>query len=189
MPNNEIEIKGMENGYLSDVLKFCNEFIGDGYYSLEQLKILLEQSKKREKCVSFCAYDKDKLVGIRITLAPGKWIDNDTKGLTPERWNVPVGEVAYFKSLFIRDDYQKRGIGSLLSNTSIEALKEIKTSAIICHSWLESPNNSSQIYLKKMGFISIKEHKKFWYDLDYTCSRCGVGKCICSAEEMIKYLE
>ena len=77
---------------------------------------------------------------------------------------------------FVSGDYQQKGIGKSLSDQSIEVLKKMDAKAILCHSWLESPGNSSQRYLQKMGFDSVKEHEKFWYPIDYECTRCSPGK-------------
>ena len=71
----------------------------------------------------------------------------------------------------------------------MEVIKLMGGKAVLCHSWLESPGNSSQRYLSSIGFESVKEHEKFWYEIDYECTRCGPEKCVCTAMEMIKYLE
>ena len=94
--------------------------------------------------------------------------------------------MSYFKSLFVSGDYQQQGLGKTLSTKSIELLKQMGAEAILCHSWLESPGNSSQKYLQRMGFTDVTTHEKFWYPVDYHCTRCGPAKCVCTAIEMIK---
>ena len=102
-------------------------------------------------------------------------------GLNHQRFKM-----SYFKSLFVSGDYQQQGLGKTLSTKSIELLKQMGAEAILCHSWLESPGNSSQKYLQRMGFTDVTTHEKFWYPVDYHCTRCGPAKCVCTAIEMIK---
>ena len=54
--------------------------------------------------------------------------------------------MGYFKSLFIHEDYQGAGLGKTLSHKA-SVLKEMGAHAVLCHSWMESPKNSSQRYL------------------------------------------
>ena len=75
------------------------------------------------------------------------------------------------------------------SGVCLSILKDMGAEAVLCHSWMESPENSSQRYLLKMGFQKIKEHPKFWYEIDYFCTRCGPSRCVCTAGEMIKLLD
>src|SRR5690606_25552492 len=110
------------------------------------------------------------------------------RGLTPDRWQVKPEQMAYFKSLFVAKKFQAAGMGKRLSLESIELLKKCGAKAVLCHSWLESPNNSSQRYLLKLGFEEIARFPKFWYPIDYVCTRCGPKRCECTAVEMVKYI-
>ena len=171
-----------------DIKKFTDKWIGKNYFIEKDLKEIINLSIKDGLNASFLASDNDELVGIRLTYAPGGWPNKYTKGISPDLWKVEKNDVAYFKSLFIKDNYQGKGLGKKLSNESINVLLKMGAKAIVCHSWLESPNDSSRRYLKKMGFEKIKEHPLFWSRLDYECVRCTPKKCACTALEMIKYL-
>ena len=105
-----------------------------------------------------------------------------------KRWNTPLEEVAYFKSIVIRGELQGQGWGTRLSEKVIQMLRGTQNTAIVCHAWKESPNNSSIGYLEKLGFKPITEHKDFWSDLNYHCSKCQTPPCQCTALEMILYL-
>lgn len=180
-------IRALEFSDLENVKAFTDRWIGENYYSIAELKEGLEFSQKGHLNASLIAVEKQELVGVRLTYAPGNWTKK-AKGISPQLWRVSEQVVAYFKSLFIHEDFQKKGIGRELSSRSMEILKEMGAKAIICHSWLESPGNSSQIYLQKMGFEEVARHEKFWSPIDYHCTRCGPDRCICTAVEMIKYL-
>lgn len=172
---------------VQELLDFCDEQIGRGYYSREDLYQVEKKSQFQGKNCSLLAYSREKniLVGIRFTLAPGQWIANNP-GLTLGRWPVDPEKVAYFKSLFIHPDYQQFGLGSTLSLKSIEIIKKMSGLGVVCHSTLGSPNNSSMRYLQKLGFIPIQEHPLFWNKIDYECTHCLKRPCICSAVEMFK---
>ena len=171
-----------------DIKKFTDKWIGENYFIEKDLENILDLSIKDGLNASFLAIEDNELVGIRLTYAPGSWVNKFPQGISPDLWKVEKNEVAYFKSLFIKEDYQGKGLGKKLSNESIKVLLKMGAKAIVCHSWLESPNDSSRRYLKKMGFEKIKEHPLFWSCLDYECVRCTPKKCACTAVEMIKYL-
>lgn len=168
---------------IEEVVRFFDRWSGKNYYSFKDIELII--SKSRE--ASFIARADSEIAGIRLTYAPGDWV-NEYKLISPDEWKVDRSEVAYFKSLFVSEAHQKLGIGKGLSSKSIEVLKELKTKAILCHSWAESPGNSSRIYLDKMGFEPVKEHKNFWYEVPYLCVRCQPERCTCTGVEMIKYL-
>ncbi|MDC1174312.1 GNAT family N-acetyltransferase [Bacteriovoracaceae bacterium] len=182
-------IRSMEEKDIQIVKEFTDQWIGENYFSVEELFEIFQLTFHPDvkESASFLAFVDDELAGVRLTFAPGIWTKK-ARGISPSNWNVKTEQVAYFKSLFIAEKFQKNGLGKKLSNLSIEKIKEMKGSAIVCHSWLESPHNSSQRYLQKMGFEEIKNHEKFWYPIDYECTRCSPERCICTACEMIKYL-
>lgn len=180
-------IRELQTSDLAAVKDFTDQWIGENYYQMSELEECLTFSQAQNLNASFVAMDGEKLIGVRLTYAPGSWVQK-ARGITPTEWDSEADRVAYFKSLFIHGDYQKKGIGKKLSDKSISVLKELKAKAIICHSWLESPGNSSQKYLMKMGFSEVAQHPKFWYPIDYECTRCAPERCVCTASEMIKYL-
>lgn len=170
----------LEKEHALAVKKFCDQWIGTNYYSVSEVEELIEASGG----ASFGAWDSS-LVAIRLTLAPGKWNNIITRGLTPAAWPCEQKDMAYFKSLFVAEDHQAQGLGKQLSTLSLKALKDMGAKAVLCHSWLESPGNSSQKYLKKMGFEEKARHEKFWFPIDYECTRCTPERCVCTAAEMV----
>lgn len=175
--------------YFSQVKSFCDEWIGTNYYSDQDIKKCWERSLISDLNSSFIACDqKGNIIAIRLTYAPGNWIEKETKGLTPDLWPCPQSHMAYFKSLFVHADYQQQGLGKELSSQSLLILKKMGAQAVLCHSWLESPGNSSQKYLEQMNFKKIKNHPLFWNPIDYDCPRCFPDRCQCTAVEMAKNL-
>ncbi len=168
---------------------FTDQWIGVNYYSREEIGEILQLSRLGKLNASFGAFDNSgELIGVRLTFAPGLWREKKGRGLSPDLWNIAPDTVAYFKSLFVREDFQQIGVGRQLSEKSIEVLREMGAKAILCHSWLESPGNSSQAYLAKMDFVPVARHPLYWHEIDYLCTRCGPARCVCTAMEMIKYL-
>jgi len=182
-----MEIRNITPQDLHAIQRFTDEFIGLGYFSLDKLEEIYQLSCNSGKCASFIAVEKSEILGVRLTFAPGRWIEN-THCLTTNKWNVSKENVGYFKSLFVHSKTQGQGVGKTLSNQAIKALKSMGAEAIVCHSWLESPGNSSQKYLTKMGFESVQNHPMFWSKVDYKCVYCGDGTCQCTADEMILYI-
>ena len=189
----EIFIRPLEGSDLKKVQLFTDRWIGKDYYIYSELQDVFKKGNQGALNASFIALSGDNVVGVRLTYAPGTWIESSTeifkKGLSTKEWKVLSSKMGYFKSLFVHGDFQGKGIGKVLSNKALSILKEMGAEAVLCHSWMESPENSSQRYLLKMGFQKIKEHPKFWYEIDYFCPRCGPSRCVCTAGEMIKFLD
>lgn len=172
---------------LDKLVRFTDRWIGKGYFNKEELRTAILKGIKDDLNAGFVSTVNDSIVGVRITYAPGEWIKpKDMDTLSPGAWGVDMDKVAYFKSLFVHARFQQRGIGSRLSKRSKEVLKEMGAEAIVTHAWVESPQNSSRKYLEKAGFKEVNQHRKFWYNVDYECTRCGAdSRCVCTAAEMI----
>jgi len=113
---------------------FCDVQIGPGYFKEVDIVHLFELGYKDDLQASFVAKDQhDLMVAARLTYAPG-WTKKKGRGITPDLWKVPENTVGYFKSLFVDDKHQKKGLGGKLSRKSIEILKKQKAQAIVCHS-------------------------------------------------------
>ena len=182
-----------ESRISNELIKFCDEEMGQDYYNYESLLAAQRKSLKGGLISSFIAYTKSgEVVGVRLSYSPGTWIQEMEKkrkgALTFSKWKVELDSVAYFQSLYVGKEFQQWGLGSHLSLMSIEVLKKQGAKAIVCHSWLPSPGNASQRYLTKLGFRPVKEHLNFWKGVDYSCPACGDGPCVCPALEMIYYL-
>jgi N-acetylglutamate synthase-like GNAT family acetyltransferase len=171
-------------------LSFSNENIGERYYTKEDFNKIVTLSTKDDVIYSWVLEDTStgQLAGVRLTFPPDHWQYVETISLYKKAWQVPANRVAYFKSLFVGEKYQGQGWGPQLSHKSIQQLKTIGTEAIVTHSWKESPGNTSQKYLKKMGFTPVGEHPLFWSQIDYDCLVCKRPPCQCTAIEMILYL-
>lgn len=181
-----MEIQTLKQEHIPEIIQFSNKWIGKNYYTAKDLQEIIEGSGD-ESC-SFIVIDKGNLAAIRLSYAPGLWPEKLMKKCSPRLWKVSEQEAGYFKSLFIHGDYQGKGLGSKLSEMSVKKMQQQGAKAVVCHSWLESPGNSSQKYLLKFGMEVVVDHPNFWEDVDYLCSGCEVKPCICTAREMIKYL-
>jgi GNAT superfamily N-acetyltransferase len=180
-----INIRELTQADVTMIKEFTDRWIGLNYYAPGELESLLEQGRGCS-LGAFC--EAGEMAALRLTLAPGTWHKQLERGLSPELWRVSIDDMAYFKSLFVAEKFQAKGLGTKLSLASIENLKKSGGKAVLCHSWLESPNNSSQRYLIKLGFSAIAQFPKFWYPIDYHCTRCGPKRCECTAVEMVKYI-
>lgn len=167
---------------------FTDRTIGTNYFSESELLDILARSEKDNRQCSLGLFDQmENIRGIRITFPPGNWSHGKGKGLSPSLWKVELKDMGYFQSLFIDPPLTGQGWGKKLSLKSIEILKDLGAKAILCHSWKESPNDSSGRYLRSLGFELVNVHPYYWKEVDYQCTRCG-KPCLCTAEEMIKYL-
>lgn len=165
---------------------------GENYLDLSTLQSICEKSYVGDRSCSYVMYDKPrdlgKLVGFRLTYAPGKW-DID-QWCSPEEWGVDPSKVCYFKSNTIDSEYRGTGIGSHLLQVSIQAAQSIGAVAGATHIWMQSPGNSAYKYFVRNGGKLIWVWPGRWendYETSgYICINCGVN-CRCDAAEMILY--
>lgn len=183
-----MQIRPLSKSDFSSVKTFTDMAIGEGYYSMQELEKIYDQSMHGNTMCTLIAEFKDskgdeKIGGIRITYPPGNWSHGKGQGLNPEKWPHTLPQTAYFQSLFVSPELTGQGLGKKMSYEAIRILKTIDTKGIVCHSWRESPQDSSGRYLRALGFQLIAEHPLYWSKVDYTCTRCG-KPCVCTADEM-----
>lgn len=177
------EIVPLSQEILPEVKKFTDQQIGENYYDIKELTLKWQASKKQGLISSFVLIDSGEVQGLRLSFPPGQWIQGKGEKLSPHLWPHPIEETAYFQSLFIAPHFQRKGWGTRLSLKSIEVLRKLEAHGVVCHSWVESPGQSSQKYLMALQFKSICLYPEFWKEVDYVCSRDG-QPCLCTAEEM-----
>ncbi len=176
---------------IESIKVFCDDAIGKNYYSVDELKQIWHRSTAQNQTYSLVLVDTKNrsrpIRGIRICFPPGQWAKGKGNQIRPDLWKVPIAETAYFQSLFVDENLRGQGWGPKLSQAAIQSLKTAGTRAVVCHSWVESPGDSSGRYLRSLGFETVIFHKEYWKDVDYLCTRDG-NPCLCTAEEMILYL-
>ncbi len=178
-------IRPLEMVDLKALKTFTDHAIGTGYYTMAELEEIYNKSldQKTKTMTTLVLLQDGKICGVRITYPPGNWSHGKGKGLNPKLWPYPLEQTAYFQSLFVAPELTGTGLGKKLSLKAIEILKSIHAKGIVCHSWVESPHDSSGKYLRSLGFQSIAKHTHYWKEVDYQCTRCG-SPCLCTAEEM-----
>ncbi|PWU18742.1 MAG: GNAT family N-acetyltransferase [Bdellovibrio sp.] len=180
-----MNIRPVRRDDLPAIKGFTDREIGANYYSTAELELMFERSRLGDtRCTLILEDESGEIRGIRITYPPGQWEHGKGEGLKPELWPFDLKSTAYFQSLFIAGDLRGQGWGGRMSAAAIRLLREAGVKGIVCHSWKESPNNSSTRYLQKLGFQMIAEHKEYWRNVNYQCTRCGNPPCRCTAQEM-----
>lgn len=180
-----LKIRPFKKEDLEAIRQFTDREIGAGYYTTKELQEIFEKSSKNgTMCSLLLENEFNEIMAVRISYPPNQWKHGKGKALRSEKWPHLLEQTAYFQSLFIANELQGQGWGGRLSQESLYVLKEIGAKGVVCHSWKESPNDSSTRYLKKLGFELIEEHPEYWKDVDYNCTRCGKPPCKCTAQEM-----
>jgi ribosomal protein S18 acetylase RimI-like enzyme len=183
-------MRELEQGDLEPLRHFTDREIGAGYYSAEELTDIFARSGAAGVMCSLVLINQDGEIGaVRFSYPPGTWDHGKGHGLHPEKWPHAQNQTGYFQSLFIAANLQGQGWGGKLSLASLDRLKKTGAKGVVCHSWMESPNNSSTKYLLKLGFQVVAEHPLYWKDVDYNCTRCLRPPCQCTALEMYLDLE
>lgn len=185
-----LRIEPITLGDLEAFRLFADREIGKGYYSSDEVNEIFQRSAKEDTTCSLLLRREDNsIAGIRISYPPGNWEHGKSKYLRPDLWPHPLDSTAYFQSLFLAKDVQGQGWGGRLSMESMKRLRALGAQGIVCHSWKESPHNSSTRYLLKLGFELVIEHPLYWAEVNYNCTRCLTPPCQCTAQEMYLDLE
>lgn len=186
MSDKKITYKAYEPDDFNAVITLGNIVQGDNYLDNEKAEYHYFKGLKQDINAGLVAYDGDRLVGFRLTHAPGQW-DID-EWCSPDLWGHLEESVCYFKCNTVDPSYQGYGIGSSLLKKSIQQSKLQGAKAGLAHIWLASPGNSAFKYFSKCGGKLVKEHPNRWQSLcisdGYDCPVCD-GLCTCTAAEMI----
>ena len=188
--SSSVRIRPAQESDIAAIVRFADRNIGADYFSADKVKSILCASRHNAIMCSFVLenFETQELEGIRLTYAPGVWpTRHPSQPIHPHLWRTQLTQTAYFQSLFVSSRFQNNGWGRRLSMASVENLKCLGARSVVCHSWDESPNNSSRKYLSSLGFEPVISIPNFWHEIDYECPRCGRG-CTCTATEMILYI-
>lgn len=183
-----INIVPFSRDNLEEVKQLTDEVFGSNYLTIEDLRGGFVNSWRNGENCSFLMYDDGRLIGVRITCAPGRWV---YEGYKVDAWKVDPEKVVYFQTICIHPDYSGKGLGQKLLDASIEASKEQDAVAGVANIWVNSPNNSAYRYFSKAGGQVINLKPDFWkykHTEQVPCSRCG-SPCLCTSAEMIIYFE
>ena len=185
-----LTIRALQAEDIAELVLFTDREIGANYYSPAEWQNIFEKSLLKGKMFSLVLVDgENRVQGIRVSFPPGNWQSGKGEGLATHLWPHGQAETAYFQSIFLRRSVQGQGWGGMLSSASIALLREHGSKGIACHSWQESPHNSSTRYLLKLGFTAIRELPGYWANVPYDCVRCLRPPCQCTAIEMYLDLE
>lgn len=179
-------IKPLEIEDFPSVILLGNTVHGEGYLTKSSLMAMRNRGIKAGINASFVLYQHDKLIGFRLTYAPGQWPMD--QWCSPEQWGMRVQDLCYFKCNTIAPDFQGQGAGGRLLMEAIKTVKKQGALGGISHLWQQSPNNAAVRYFTKAGGQLIAVHSGRWSDpkeySDYECVLCG-SPCHCSACEML----
>jgi ribosomal protein S18 acetylase RimI-like enzyme len=175
-----------ENDY-EEVKRLSDAVFGLHYLTLEDIDNSYRKSCSKGLSSSFVLCDEDRIIGLRLTYAPGNW--EIGPGFNPDKWKVPQDKVCYFQTNCIHPDYAGKGLGGELLKRSIEISKQQGAVAGLATIWLNSPHNSAFRYFSKAGGKVINIEQDRWskyHTEDIPCGRCG-ARCECLGAEMILY--
>ena len=188
-----MQIYNLREDDFEDVVALGNRINGDNYLDIDTCGKIMRRGCKLGLNCSYVAYEEErgsKLVGFRLTCAPGNWdIDH---WFSPNKWKVPQEKVCLFKSNMVAEEYRGQGLGPLLLKHSIATAKQQGAVAGATHIWMQSPGNSAYKYFTKAGGEVVFIHPDRWHndfaDFGYICTICGED-CHCDGAEMILYFD
>ncbi|MBC3765184.1 GNAT family N-acetyltransferase [Neptunicella marina] len=185
-----ITYQPLSASHFDALLTLGNAVHGDNYLDRPALEKLYELGFKNGINASWVALNNGKLVGFRLTVAPGNW--QADKWCSPDLWPFDISELCYFKCNTVDPDCQGQGIGSGMLERSCHSVNKQGGKGGIAHIWLASPGNSAFKYFSANGGVLVKEHPGKWLpnciEEGYICPICG-SHCECVAAEMLLYFD
>ena len=185
MKTKDIQYSSLQVADFDEVIALGNLVHGEGYLTVELMEKYYRQGILGSINTGFIARAGAVLVGFRLTFAAGQW--QTDSWCSPDLWQLPGAEVAYFKCNTVAPQMQGHGIGGHLLQLSIAALKQQGARAGVAHLWQQSPGNAAVKYFSQQGGVLVKVHPDKWRQDSlngYACVLCGFD-CHCSAAEMI----
>ena len=176
------------------IIELGNKIFGDNYLTHEGMTDILKKSVKDGKNCSFAMSlnegdGKERLIGFRLTYAPGNWIDSYDPNLelNPDMWGFDPEKVAYMKSNCLDKEFRGKGFGRMLLDHAVGETRRMGAEAAVAHIWMNSPGNSAYNYFSRAGGTMVKLYPAYWAEYhmeDKPCIHCGFP-CGCPAAEMI----
>jgi ribosomal protein S18 acetylase RimI-like enzyme len=191
--NRTYNVRFLREKEFDGIIELGNRVFGDNYLNQELLEEYLKRSTKDGINCSFSLTLNEgdevpeRVIGFRITWAPGSWIDSYEMELHPEEWGFDPEKVAYMKSNCLDEEFRGSGFGRMLLDRAIAETKRQGAEAALAHIWMHSPGNSAFRYFSRAGGKLVREYPGYWVDFhgeDSPCVRCGAG-CQCTCAEMI----
>ncbi len=181
----DLRLYDLKEDDFDEIIRLGTAVMGPNYVTSSSLEEIYRSSCSQGRCCSKVMYDsprgKGKLIGFRLTYAPGNWeID---EWCSPDEWGIEPDKVCYLKSNTIDQDYRRKGIGSLLLDLSIQTACQMGAEAGVAHIWMGSPGNSAFRYFVKNGAQLVWVWPNRW--APNLCPNTCEGPCHCSGAEMI----
>jgi len=170
-----------------------DKIFGKDYITEEEMEVILKRSLKDGRNCSFTLYFNEgdgtleRLIGFRLTYAPGTWIEDYPLELHPEEWGPEPSNVAYFKCNALEEEFRGKAFGRMLLDKSVGELRRMGAVAGVCHIRMNSPGNSAFKYFRRAGGKLIRTYEDYWvnyHNEDKPCIKCG-AECQCSGSEML----
>jgi ribosomal protein S18 acetylase RimI-like enzyme len=190
--DNTYYIEFLEKEDFDSVISLGNKIFGDGYLSQEVMSDVLKKSVKDGTNCSYTLSMSEgdgirKLIGFRLTYAPGQWLGSYPFETHPELWGFDPDKVAYMKSNCLDAEFRGKGFGRMLLDHAIGQCRRAGADAALAHIWMNSPGNSAYKYFSRAGGKEVIVYPEYWSELhseEAPCIHCG-NSCICPAAEMI----
>lgn len=176
-------ISRLTQSHCSELISIANSSLGEGYIALTELKSYIEQDSKaclvaktNGKISGFQLMKTCQLNGFNI-LAPSQkiWFNSRYKNYS---------SFGVLKTLVVRPENQKQGIGTMLTRKSLEILQK-SPKKIISLCWEKDGVTPVLAVLQRCGMKQVHKFESFWAKdsiaKKYTCIVCGAPPCKCNA--------
>lgn len=182
----DFSIVDLIDDYIPTVIAISDDQLGKDYLTIDVLQQSISDSGKyftrvalnsRKEVIGFClcgVISPDELKNLlRI---PPEEIPQALK------YSKRIGLIGV---LAVKDEYQKRGVGTALVNDCITKLNSANVAAMCCVGWRSSKGINIGGILSTCNFETLKEIPDYWREdslqKNYRCHDCGEPPCTCSA--------
>lgn len=188
----KVTLEDLDEHCVPSLVAISDDLLGKDYLTVQELNQAIEKDGKYFAKVALNS--KNEVVGfyVGIIMTP-----EELKAyllVPPEDYPKALNyakSIGLIKIIAVREDFQRRGIGTKLTQDCVREFNERKVSSMCCIGWRSGKGINIDGILKNCDFKEFKEVSNYWKEdslmKNFHCSDCGNPPCRCSAMVYVKY--
>lgn len=185
-------LKELDEHCIPSIVAISDDLLGKDYLTVQELNQAIEKDGKFFAKVALNS--KNEVMGFYVgIIMPPEELKAYLR-VPPEDYPQALNyakSVGLIKIVAVREDFQRRGTGTELTEDCVKEFRNRQVSSMCCIGWRSGKGINIGGILKNCNFKEYKEISNYWKEdslqKNYHCSDCGAPPCRCSAMVYVKY--